>query len=307
MSEHILGLHHITAISGPPQPNLDFMSGVLGQRLIKRTVNFDAPDTYHLYYGDEVGSPGTIMTYFPFVDAAPGRAGAGMAVAVAYTVRPGSLDAWAKRLREAGQSFDGPSERFGERMLALDAPDGLRVELIETVGDGPETATKADGFHSVTLNSARPDETARLLTDVFGYAHAGGSDEENGQRQRFRTPSDARATVVDILTPNQSQRGQSGAGTVHHIAFRAVDDAEQLYWRERLIGFGYQVTPVIDRQYFNAIYLREPGGILFEIATDPPGFAIDEDIETLGTSLKLPPQYEARRAEIEQALPRLAM
>lgn len=297
----IPGLHHVTAICGPPQPNVDWYTGLLRQRLVKRTVNFDDPGTYHLYYGDEAGSPGTIMTFFPFANAAQGRAGPGMASAVAYAVPQGGIDAWMEHLADAGHDFDGPAERFGARALSLADPDGLAVELIEAAGPG-------DGFHSVTLWLDGVDATARLLTDVMGYEERGHERAGGEERLRLASPSGARGAVVDLVRRDGTgTRPRPGAGTIHHVAFRAETDEAQHEWRDKVAAFGLEVTPVIDRQYFNAIYFREPGGILFEIATDPPGFAIDEAPEALGRDLKLPPRYEPRRAAIERALPPLTV
>lgn len=305
MSRAIPGLHHVTAIAGPPQANVDFYVGTMRQRLVKRTVNFDAPDTYHLYYGDRTGSPGTILTFFPFADAGPGRAGPGMASAVAYRVHPGGLDAWMTRLAGDATNFEGPSARFGERMIALADQDGLRIELIETAGSGGEDRAPADdGLHSVTLWLADPAPTARVLTGLFGYGEAGREATDDGtERLRFRSPAGGRGSVVDLIRPNVPSLGRQGAGTIHHVAFRAETKEIQLEWRERAAAFGLDVTPVVDRQYFDAIYFREPGGVLFEIATDPPGFATDEGEGELGTNLKLPPRYERRRADIERILP----
>jgi glyoxalase family protein len=308
MSRAIPGLHHVTAISGPPQANVDFYVGTMRQRLVKRTVNFDAPDTYHLYYGDRTGSPGTILTFFPFADAGPGRAGPGMASAVAYRVRPGALEAWMARLAEDAVDFEGPSERFGERMVALTDPDGLRIELIEADGpsiaeDDPDGVPTDDGFHSVTLWPSDPARTARVLTDLFGYGEAGREATDGTERLRFRSPEGGRGSIVDLIRSDAPSIGRQGAGTIHHVAFRAETKAAQREWRERVAAFGLDVTPVIDRQYFESIYFREPGGVLFEIATDPPGFAADEAPAELGTHLKLPPRYEGRRADIERVLP----
>ncbi|MBI6629939.1 ring-cleaving dioxygenase [Pontibaca salina] len=299
----IPGLHHVTAISGPPQGNLDFWVGMLGQRLVKRTVNFDAPDTYHLYYGDADAAPGSIMTFFPFVDAGPGRAGAGMASAVAYAVA--DLDQRMADLAEAAVGFDGPFERFGERAIALKDPDGLRVELIEGgVRDG--------GFHSVTLWLDQVDATAKVL-EAMGYEReadettATGGTGGSEMRLRYRSTEPERGSAVDLMTSDARSNARPGAGTIHHVAFRARNAEEQREWRERLCAIGMQVTPVIDRQYFDAIYFRTPGGVLFEIATDPPGFTVDEDPEHLGEALKLPAQYEAQRDRIEQILPEIRM
>jgi glyoxalase family protein len=296
----IPGLHHVTAISGPPQPNLDFFTRTLQQRLVKTTVNFDAPDTYHLYYGDHAGSPGTIMTFFPFVNAGPGRAGPGMASAYAYAVPKGGFDDWIARLADQAIDFDGPFERFGARVITLRDPDGAPVELVET---DRESAAPLDGFHSVTLWLRDPDPTARLLTEAFGYV-AGATEAEGGvERLRLTAPGDARGNIVDLIRSDRPASGRQGAGTIHHVAFRARSDEEQRGWQERLATFGHRTTPVIDRQYFNAIYFREPGGVLFEIATDPPGFTADEPLETLGQALKLPAQHEPLRERITRVLP----
>jgi glyoxalase family protein len=304
----IPGLHHVTAICGAPQINVDFYAGLLRQRLVKKTVNFDSPDTYHLYYGDKVGSPGTILTFFPFVDAGPGRAGAGMASAVAYAVPKGGLDLWMERLAEQGIDFDTPSTRFGEPMIAVKDPDNMRIELIETQSATPgndadeDGAPTDEGFHSVTLWLRDPEPTARLLTELFGYEHAGEEAEEDGQRHRLAAPGRGRGSAIDIRRSETPSIGRQGAGTIQHVAFRAESDAVQQEWRERVSAYGLDVTPVIDRQYFNAVYFREPGGVLFEIATDPPGFATDESEAELGQHLMLPPRYEQRRADIERVL-----
>ncbi|MCF3935144.1 ring-cleaving dioxygenase [Acuticoccus sp. M5D2P5] len=307
MDKPIPGLHHVTSICGSPQANLRFYTGVLRQRLVKKTVNFDDPGTYHLYYADRVGSPGTVLTFFPFADAGPGRAGPGMASAVAYAVPPGALDAWMTALAEANVAIDGPHERFGARMIGLSDPDGMRIELIEgdvasvtTVPAGP--APQIGAFHSVTLGLANPERTARLLTDLFGMSMAGSEADGDGERLRFAADGYA---SVDLVHASASAYGEQGAGTYHHVAFRARTREDQLAWREALLAAGHQVTPVIDRQYFDSIYFREPGGVLFEVATDPPGFTLDEDEAHLGEALKLPPQYESRRSSIERILPPL--
>ncbi|MFN0113677.1 MAG: ring-cleaving dioxygenase [Paracoccaceae bacterium] len=303
MATTIPGIHHVTAISGPPQDNVSFYTEVLDQRLVKRTVNFDAPDTWHLYYGDRTGSPGTIMTFFPFIDAGPGRPGPGMASAHAYAVPKGGFDAWIERVALEGREFGGPEERFGERLISLRDPDGAVVELIET--DRPGSGAALDGFHSVTLWEADPQRTARVLTDLFGYAAKGEETSEGVTRLRLAAPGNARGRVIDLIRSDARVSGRQGAGTIHHIAFRAESDAAQLEWRERVLSAGLQVSPVMDRNYFHSIYFREPGGVLFEIATDPPGFSVDEPVETLGTALKLPAQYEAIRERIERVLPPL--
>ncbi len=312
MTQTIPGLHHVTAISGPPQANVDFYVGTLLQRLVKKTVNFDDPGTYHLYYGNQQAEPGSILTFFPFVDAGPGRAGPGMASAVAYAVPKGGLTAWMMALAGAAVDFDGPFERFGEQMIALTDPDGLRIELIETdraTGDvAVSDDTPADaGFHSVTLWLDTPDRTARLLTDVFGYSAAGEASNGGETRYRFLANGHGRGSAVDLIRSDAASIGRQGAGSIHHVAFRAENDEVQKGWQETLRSQGFDVTPQIDRQYFNAIYFREPGGVLFEIATDPPGFATDEPMETLGQDLKLPAQHERLRGQLNRILPEITI
>ena len=299
----IPGLHHVTAISGPPQANLDFWTGPMAQRLVKRTVNFDDPGTYHLYYGDAAARPGTIMTFFPFADAGPGRAGAGMASAVAYGT--GDLDGRMDRLALDAVDFEGPFVRFGRRGIALRDPDGLRVEMVEAPGD--------DGaFHSVTLWLADPEPTGRVL-EAMGYRRegeeGGATGGTGGEERRIRYASTAPegGSVVDLMVSDAASIGRSGAGSIHHVAFRAPTPEAQRAWRDRLAGIGMDVTPVIDRQYFEAVYFRAPGGVLFEIATDPPGFAVDEDPAHLGEALKLPAQHEGMRDRIERVLPPLRL
>ena len=302
MTTRIPGIHHVTAISGPAQANVDFFTGTLGQKLVKKTVNFDAPDTYHLYYGDAAGSPGTILTFFPFADAGPGRAGPGMASAYAYAIPASGFDGLMEDLALAAIDFAGPEERFGARVITLRDPDGAPVELIESAA-----ATDRHGFHSVTLWERDPERTVRLLADVFGYED-GGSEQAGGiTRQRLVAPGAERGYIVDVIRDEAPSIARPGAGTIHHVAFRARTQDEQEGWIDRLASVGHRTTPVIDRQYFNAIYFREPGGVLFEIATDPSGFAVDEAPETLGQALKLPPQYESIRDRIERVLPPLTV
>lgn len=308
MNGRISGLHHVTAISGPAQQNVDFYVGVLRQRLVKKTVNFDDPGTYHLYYGDRTGSPGTIMTFFPFADAGRGRAGPGMATALAYAVAQGTLDAWMRRLTGSGIDFQGPAERFDERMISLRDPDGLQIELIEHPPVARQSAGADDtvalmGLHSVSLCLESIDRSARVLTDLFGYESAGEEADGTGQRLRFRSPSGAAGSMIDLRIQPERAPGRPGAGTIHHIAFRAKDDEEQFAWRDKLASAGLQPTAILDRNYFRSIYFREPGGVLFEIATDQPGFLADEPEAELGTQLKLPRQYEPMRQAIERHLP----
>jgi len=301
------GIHHVTAMAGDPQKNLDFYAGALGLRLVKRTVNFDDPGTYHLYYGDETGRPGTILTFFPWPLAKRGRRGTGQATVTAFSVPEGSLDWWRRRLEGLVAVEGGTVRRFDEEVLTLLDPDGLKLELVAHPGaaelppwaDGPVDEARAlRGFHSVTLRETRVGPTAGLLEEM-GFGAAG----ESGRRHRFAAEGDGPGVVVDVVVDPEGERGRISAGTVHHVAFRAADDADQVAWRERLVALGMEVTPVLDRQYFHSIYFREPGGVLFEVATDPPGFTLDEEVAELGDGLKLPPWLEAQRQRIEGALP----
>jgi glyoxalase family protein len=310
MENRILGLHHITALAGMAKQNLDFYTKTLGLRLLKKTVNFDDPGTYHLYYGDERGSAGTVLTFFPYEGARRGRAGTGMATDIAYAVPEGSFDFWIKRFEEHKVSYSKPAEKFGEPFLAFQDPDGLRLELVvpqnqdariawETGEIKADVATK--GFHGVTLTLQDIKATAAILTGIFGYKLV----EQSGNRYRYRTDAVDTAAIIDLVELPNEARGQGGAGTNHHIAFRVKDETVLMAFREKVARQGYGITDKIDRNYFYSLYFREPGGVLFEIATDNPGFGIDEAWESLGSGLLLPPQYEPRRAEIEAVLPKL--
>lgn len=288
----IAGLHHVTAISGPAQENLDFYTKVLKTRLIKKTVNFDAPDMYHLYYGAQDARPGSVMTFFNREDRGQGQAGTGAAQAFAYAVAPEELPEWQAAL---GGSI---STRFGAQVLSVTDPHGQAFELIADADASPWGI-----FHSVTLWIDDPDPTAAILTEVFGYTFTGEERGTDGRRLRYALPGDAPGRVVDLWHADTPVRARPGPGTIHHVAFRARDMAHQAELREVLLERGERVTEVKDRQYFKAIYFREPGGVLFEIATDGPGFDTDEPMAKLGETLKLPPQYESERAKIEARLP----
>jgi len=290
----IPGIHHVTAIAGDAQKNVDFYVGVVGLRLIKRTVNFDDPTTYHLYYGDYSGAPGSILTFFPWQDAYRGHSGNGQTVAAAFQVGQDALNYWVKRLKTLGLAVEGPFERFGDTLISFADPDGMRIEIVGA-GAGDATIT---GFHGVTLSEGGYEATADLLTKEFGYQMT----KSEGNRFRYESAGDARGRVIDLLCQPDARRGTMGAGSVHHVAFRAESDAVQAAWRAELSHAGRNVTPVLDRKYFHSIYFREPGGVLFEIATDNPGFAVDEPLEELGKTLKLPPWLERDRREIEAAL-----
>jgi glyoxalase family protein len=307
--EPVKGLHHITAIARDPQINVDFYQQALGQRLIKTTVNFDDPGTYHLYYADLSGTPGTVLTFFPWMNMSPGRVGNGETGAMAYTIAPESLDYWRQRLADLDIPYKEET-RFGAPLLAFSDPDGMALELV-TSGHLPEVEYWEDGmvpqehilrgFHSVTLWLGEVEPTAAILTGQMGYRFVG----QEGRRYRYQAISDQVGIIVDLLHRPGAPRGQMGSGSVHHIAFRAADDEQQQKYRDGLIAAGQRVTPVRDRQYFHSIYFREPGGVLFEIATDGPGFLIDESVEELGSALRLPPWYEPQRAQIEHILPPL--
>ena len=313
-SPRIPGIHHVTAISGSAQANLDFYVGVLGLRLVKRTVNFDDPGTYHLYYGDQVGTPGTIMTFFPWEHAAPGSRGAGFTDVTSFSVPAGSVDFWIGYLEAAAIGDVERDARFGEDVIRFEDTDGLVLELVA----GPDTTETTAGppahpeippeyairsFHGVALDLADPGASSRLLTDLMGHEHIG----EDGGRLRFRGGDTEAGAVVDLLTSGSTERGRMGRGSVHHVAFRARDEDEQLSWRETIATAGIPVTTVQDRNYFRSIYFHEPGGVLFEIATDDPGFMADETEEKLGSEIKLPEWLEGRRGELESRLPPLTV
>ncbi len=306
MSRQISGIHHVTAIASNAQANLDFYSQVLGLRLVKKTINYDDPQTYHFYFGDATGRPGTILTFFPIARAFQGSQGIGQATVTALAVPTGALVYWSQRLAELGVSAEAGAD-FGQPALTLRDPDGLLLELVETAEDGPGEAW-ADGpipaehavrgVHHVLLQEARYEPTAELLTETMGFRLV----ESQGDRHRFAAGEGGPGALVDVLVTPHGQPGREAAGTVHHIAFRTDDADAQLAWRETLVGLGYGVSPVKDRQYFKSIYYREPGGVLFELATDGPGFATDEPVEALGAGLKLPPWLEAARLQIERRL-----
>lgn len=303
----ILGIHHITALASDPQRNVDFYVGFLGLRLVKQTVNFDAPDVYHLYYGDQAGRPGTILTFFPFLDAARGKRGVGEITAVAFSIPSRSLDFWVDRLAGNAVQFDGPFRRFNDDVVSFEDPDGMAVELIadpsaDTMpgwkGSSVDSMHAIRKLHGATFTQRDLEPPARFLADLMGF----GIGEVEGNRHRFFVGMGDCTAKIDIITDSTSSRGRQSAGSVHHIAWRVTDDEQQVKWREKLVRSGYSVTPVLDRNYFHSIYFREPGGILCEIATDPPGFVIDEPVDALGTHLKLPQWLEPKRASIEESL-----
>lgn len=310
MENTILGLHHITAIAGNPQRNFDFYTKTIGLRLVKKTVNFDDPGTYHLYYGDEKGSAGTILTFFPWDGIGQGTEGVAMATEIAYAVPSGSLDFWKERFAAQNIKAGEIAERFGEQFLSFKDPDGLSLSLIVPKKEDLRTPWQTDeikldtatrGFHSTTLSLQKIDETAKVLTDIFGYRLL----EQDGNRYRFITNAVENASVVDLLEIPGGTRGRNAAGTNHHVAFRVANEEIQMEFREKILSKHLQITPKIDRDYFYSLYFREPGGVLFEIATDNPGFTVDEPLNELGTHLMLPHQHEHLREDLEKLLPKI--
>jgi glyoxalase family protein len=304
------GIHHITAIAGEPKRHVAFYRDTLGLRLVKRTVNFDDPTTWHLYYGDELGSPGTALTFFVWDKLPSGRHGVGEPQEVAFAVPETSMDFWRKRLKEKGIAQQEAPARFGEQVIAFADQDGHKLELvaarsaddIDGWSDGEIPSEHAiRGFHGITLEVTDPAATGRVLTNVFGFKPAG----VEGNRHRFISNEGEIGSVVDLRTTPGAVRATQGTGTVHHVAFRAADDAQEMEFRKRALDLGLRPTEQISRHYFRSVYFREPNGILFEIATDDPGFTVDEPRATLGNSIKLPPWYEQHRREIESVLPRL--
>jgi glyoxalase family protein len=307
-----MSIHHITAIAGDPQRNLDFYAGVLGLRLVKLTVNFDDPASYHFYYGDEIGRPGSLLTFFPWPGAGPGRQGTGQIATVALAIPAGSLGFWIERLLGQNIKYEGPTRRFDEQVLALKDPDGLLLELVATNAaagvepwtEGPVRSEHAvRGLHGATIWQAADRGSGRFLTDTLGFGEAG----EDGGLLRYQSSDVTLGNTIYLRLATGFWSGTSGVGTVHHMAFRAASDALQLEQRADIEAQGLGITPVIDREYFHSVYFREPGGVLFEIATDGPGFTIDEPAAELGTHLKLPPMYEVRRSAVERALPPLRL
>lgn len=311
MESRILGLHHITAIAGSAKRNFDFYTKVLGMRMVKKTVNFDDPQTYHFYYGDKIGTPGSILTFFPWEDIGQGHTGTGMVTDIGYSVPKDSLEFWAGRFKQNNIKSGTIEKRFGDLVLPFEDPDGLKLEMTvpeiednrkawETTEVDGAVATK--GFHSVTLTLKRIAPTAAILTDIFRYKLLA----QEGNRYRYITDAIKGASIVDLIEEPNVGPGRGAAGTNHHVAFRVKDDNILMEYREKIARRGLHITPKIDRDYFFSLYFREPGGVLFELATDNPGFTRDEPADELGSSLKLPKQYEGSRAEIEEVLPPLS-
>jgi glyoxalase family protein len=301
------GIHHITAIASDPQRNVDFYTQILGLHFAKRTVNFDDPSTYHLYFGDRTGRPGTAITFFAWPGARRGSRGTGQVVAASFAIPLGSTDFWKTRFEEHHIFSEQLPSRFNAPTIRMTDPDGLLLELIESEQlDDVDLKYESEvrrkfaihGFHAPTLEVQAAKPTEELLKNLGFELIA-----EEKSRRRFSSNSKSASAQVDLIERVDGQFGVNSAGTVHHIAFRCASEKEQLRWRNQLLELGLHVTPAIDRFYFHSIYFREPGGILFEIATEGPGFTVDEPVEHLGENLKLPPQYEEHRAEIERVLP----
>ena len=313
----VLGIHHVTAIASDPQRNVDFYAGVLGLRLVKRTVNFDDPQTYHLYYGDEVGTPGSIMTFFPWPGARRGRVGSGQVAVTSFAVVPGAIAFWIERLVRHGIKYQGPTKRGTgtgadvEQVISFVDPDGLMLEIVghpaaearPAWADAPGIPREhaIHGFHGVTLWLDSATASEKILIDTLGFRPV----RDEGSTRRYEAGDGGPGALVDVRTIGDFGGGVGGAGTVHHVAFRVPNDEAELEVRRQVSSAGLHPTPVIDRNYFHSVYFREPGGVLFELATNPPGFAIDEPIEHLGERLMLPSQYEPHRADIEAVLPPL--
>lgn len=308
MAKTIAGIHHITAIAADPQTNIDFYTGVLGLRLVKVTVNFDDPGSYHFYYGDSAGHPGTILTFFAWPGAQRGRRGNSQVTSTAFAIPQGASAFWLDRLAAKNIASEAGDQRFGASVITLADPDGMELELVETPNADPAYSwTENDvphecaiaGFHSPTLSETGYERTAALLTETMGFRLIG--QEQN--RFRYQMAGDGPGKTVDVVCAPGGVEGRVAVGTVHHIAWRTPNDEQQGEWLAGLSRGGFNLSPVMDRIYFHSIYYREPGGILFEIATDPPGFTRDEPQESLGSTLKLPPWLEPHRERIEAVLP----
>lgn len=308
--KELLGIHHVTAIAGDPQRNIAFYSGILGLRLVKLTVNYDDPTTYHLYYGDTVGTPGSIITFFPWKSAQRGRQGTGQLTTTSFSVPSSSLGYWEARLEKHKIQFKS-SMRFSDQVLSFSDHDGLGLELIANDADkrkpwdgGTVSSENAiRGFHSVTISEEGYEQTAWLLKDIFGFKPG----KQVNNRFRYEAGRSEPGQIVDILCRPDAPRGFVSVGTIHHVAWRTPDEQQQKEWRQQIAELGLNVTPVIDRKYFHSIYFREPGGVLFEIATDPPGFTVDQPVSKLGTELVLPSWLEPVKEQLNKELPHLQL
>lgn len=307
---NVLGIHHMSAISGPAQENLDFYVGVLGLRLVKLTVNFDDPTAYHLYYGDGVGTPGTLLTFFPYPGGHPGRPGAGQTTVIHLSIPHGSMQFWTQRFQGFDVDYDRPQSREGVDSMRFRAPDGLQLELVATrayqapirwTGSPVASERAIGGIQAVTLVERELGPTQLILEKIFGFRLAG----EKGGRYRFELEDGGVGKSLYVVIDRDGLAGRQGHGGVHHVAFRVPSEEVQMDLRLQVIRAGLSVSAVLDREYFRSIYFREPGGVLFEIATDEPGFLVDENADELGSRLQLPRQFESFRVQIERSLPEI--
>lgn len=306
------GIHHITAIAGDPQKNIDFYVNVLGLRFLKKTVNFDDPHTYHFYYGDENGNPGTILTFFPWTERGfKGKRGNGQIAAISFSIPSSSMDFWMEHLTKQKINFAGPVKRFNEQVLIFEDHDEFELEIIASKEEKREgwdsryipKEHSIRGFWGASIWHQKTEITESFMSSLLGFNKV----DKTENRTRLTLADGGTGTYVDLISLPKQQKGIMGVGAIHHIAFRTANDKDQLEVREKIISRKYDVTPVIDRNYFHSIYFKEPGNVLFEVATDPPGFFVDETQETLGKSLKLPEWYEPRRSEIESSLPKVTI
>lgn len=308
MNDSLPGIHHVTALAGSPQQNIDFYTRVLGLRLVKQTVNFDSPDVYHFYYGNETGNPGTILTFFPFPNAARGERGTGEVSAVQLLVPHHSMDFWAEHLSRHGVPFDGPQKRFDDEIVSFVDPDGMQIELTFSKEGGggsywqkgplPEESA-IRGIYGVTLMVGRREESIRMVNETLGFFMMA----TDGNRTRFSTGEGSGRAFLDLVERSDLPPARQSAGSVHHVAWRVASEEAQRAWRQTIADKGIHITEVLDRKYFRSVYFREPGGVLFELATDQPGFTVDESIDRLGQRLQLPGWLEANRERIERLLP----
>lgn len=306
------GIHHITAFCGDPQKNIDFYTHVLGLRMVKISINQDDVHTYHLYYGDELGRPGSAITFFPWPHASRGRIGHGQTAVTAYSIPAGSIPYWKERLEAKGHRPFGPETRFNEQVLSLEDPDGLLIELVADQNGDPRPGWAGSdvpaehaigGFHSASLWLASTEASEKVLTDALGFRVL----SQEGNRRRLVVNDGRPGEIVDILAMPERPRALDGVGVVHHIAWRVDDEAHELTVRESVIGAGLRPTPVIDRSYFESVYFREPGGVLYELATDGPGFTFDEPADALGSDLMLTPPFQPHRDAIRAGLPAITL
>lgn len=305
MSKLITGLHHITALSSNAQMNVNFYAGILGLRLVKKTINFDDSEVYHLYFGNKQGSPGTIITFFPYSGIPQGRKGKGQLTVTSFSIAENAIEYWMKRLDKFNVPYEEPQKRFDEQFIYFEDHDGLGLELVANSSDERPGFSYGNiplefsikGFYGITLSEECYEKTAGLLVGQMDHRLIA----EKGNRFRY-SAADHPGEFIDVLCNPDTLKGIAGYGTIHHVAFATANEKNQLEAREKLLKFGLNVTPVLDREYFHSIYFREPGGVLFEIATIPPGFTVDEPLEQLGQSLKLPHWQEKNRAHIENSL-----